>query len=746
LAIAGFSFGISTDKPIYTPNEDVLIGVNIKNLVDANRSGTLDVKILDLSGNIVSTVSSQVLTLSPNENNVLNYTWNTGQTFAGNYKVYCHFIEGGNVIAKADTLITILPVKTISSKVTTDKISYRANEMVTITSTVMSMSQNYIFENLTARIAISYQQSANSVYTETKTIPILTTGQLTELKTYWNTSTNPKGVYIVKLEVLEGLAVLSTSTATFEILSSSGTGEGLIGTIKASPNPVYQGKDETLTYTVTNKGNEDISNLKVKILIVDPDTQQVKQAFETVTDLLINTTATGNFISSTSNLMPKIYLAILQVSSAAMPEYKTLASTTFEVKPGIEITKTIPDVKNVLVWLNYPWQSGQDIPDRVLIEQALNGAGVNYHIVLDKKDFEAELRNPYYTDFVILGDHYPIEDHFSEELREQVYSGKGLISSMFNRQNLDAEVFGIKFNGYLSGKDYPIELLESEIATQGNLQSYGRALKIDALNTDKIIAWIVETTKKGTNRYPGIIRNEYGNGKVLFYAFDLGMSTPSYSQFATLLKNSLNYIHKPISNPEGLPYMPNQLIPVEIKIKSLGGAFDLRITETYPADLKIYDPSTGKWITYNPWVINIHLEPDETEAILYYALIPDKAGKYTLQTEAAYIEDGTYNLYQRLETDIVVEKGAVTMTGDIIDALNTLSVSGQEKAKVDNAITFIRNVRDRIITNATDIEQNIHDILKAIDSLLYVTSIDISEIRLKMDELLMVWETKWSLY
>jgi transcription termination factor NusB len=114
--------------------------------------------------------------------------------------------------------------------------------------------------------------------------------------------------------------------------------------------------------------------------------------------------------------------------------------------------------------------------------------------------------------------------------------------------------------------------------------------------------------------------------------------------------------------------------------------------------------------------------------------------------EAAYIEDGTYNLYQRLETDIVVEKGAVTMTGDIIDALNTLSVSGQEKAKVDNAITFIRNVRDRIITNATDIEQNIHDILKAIDSLLYVTSIDISEIRLKMDELLMIWETKWSLY
>lgn len=82
--------------------------------------------------------------------------------------------------------------------------------------------------------------------------------------------------------------------------------------------------------------------------------------------------------------------------------------------------------------------------DKTLIEQALNEAGVNYHIVLDKKDLEAEIRNPYYTDFMILGDHDQIEDHFSEELREQVYSGKGLISSMFNRQNLDEDIFRLK--------------------------------------------------------------------------------------------------------------------------------------------------------------------------------------------------------------------------------------------------------------------------------------------------------------
>jgi hypothetical protein len=567
-----------------------------------------------------------------------NFIWNTGSTPPGNYKVHVTLSEGQGFIAEDYAPFEILPDIRVDSKVSTDKIAYNANETVTITSNITSLSENTILENLTAKITISYHDQATNIYTETQTIPILTLGQLTELKTYWNTGQNPPGTYNISLKVSFAGHVISTSSASFQILDSYQTGDGLVGTISANPSLVEEGESLTLNYSVTNNGNTDIPLLMVKVLIVDPDTQIIKTEFSAQYALNKGETINEARSLSTLDFIPKTYLAILQAEVNG--NTRSLANTTFEVKPkpkpGIEITKTIPDVKNVLVWLNYPWQSGQDIPDRVLIEQALNEAGVNYHIVLDKKDFEAELRNPYYTDFMILGDHHPIEDHFSEELREQVYSGKGLISSMFNRQNLDAEVFGIKFNGYLSGKDYPIELLESEIATQGNLQSYGRALKIDALNTDKIIAWIVETTKKGTNRYPGIIRNEYGNGKVLFYAFDLGMSTPSYSQFATVLKNSLNYIHKPISNPEGLPYIPDQLIPVEIKIKSLGGAFDLRITETYPADLKIYDPSTGKWITDNLWVINIHLEPDETEAILYYALIPDKAGKYTLQRSSVY--------------------------------------------------------------------------------------------------------------
>jgi hypothetical protein len=61
---------------------------------------------------------------------------------------------------------------------------------------------------------------------------------------------------------------------------------------------------------------------------------------------------------------------------------------------------------------------------------------------------------------------------------------------------------------------------------------------------------------------------------------------------------------------------------------------------------------------------------------------------------------------------------------------------------VDNAIRNIQNVQNRVILTTTDIEQNIHDILKAIDFLLTVKSADITTVRLLIDELLMTWESR----
>jgi hypothetical protein len=329
--------GLAIDKTIYSAHEDVQITVNLHNLIHSSRTGTLEVKILDGNNNLVTTViAGQPVTLNPNEYKILSYTWNTGQIPFGSYKVSCRFGEGGNVVSSAEVPFIITPVKNISSRVAADKISYKANQVVTMTSTITSLSPNYIFSSLIARIDLMNSQGT-TLFSDTKTIPFLSQGQRVELKTYWNTSTNPRGTYTVRLEVFEEVLLLGTSTATFEILGSSQTSEGILGTITAQPKLLYQGNDETLSYSVTNTGNEDISDLTVKILIVNPDTQELMNTLESNISLPMGTTSTGNFTASSSTLPARTYLAILQASSPTMAQPKTLASAVFMVIQAITL-------------------------------------------------------------------------------------------------------------------------------------------------------------------------------------------------------------------------------------------------------------------------------------------------------------------------------------------------------------------------------------------------------------------------
>jgi hypothetical protein len=461
-----------------------------------------------------------------------------------------------------------------------------------------------------------------------------------------------------------------------------------------------------------------------------------------------------NFAFSTAPLDPHIYLAILQAVTATMPEPKTLASAAFEVKPGLQITKTIGDRVNLLVWVNdqcvrhFPTpgtKCGEPQPcvQVDLLERILNEVEVHSHIVYNRDDFETEMRNPLYTDFMILGDHEPLTDHHGDELREQVYSGKGLLSSLYLKhgqcfENEDDSVFGLTYRGHLPGFSHNITIPEGPLSNAVSFEAEGKAVRVDVNNPAQILGWI-----KG--KYPAIVKNQYGRGKTLFFAFDIGLTLDdeNFTILSTILKNSLFYIHTPADTDAFSPY---QFVPVMLTLKNLGGAFDLRISETYPEELKLYNPVTGQWIIDHPWVFDIRINSGETKTIVYDALTPDKLGTYTLQTEVGYLENGVYHYYQTLCQDIVVGEDTANMVGDILQKLNVLSVSKLDELRLNKAIFHIERVQNRKIKHIHDIEENIQDILKAIDSLLSITSTDISEVRLLIDAFLEVWEASWYFY
>jgi hypothetical protein len=181
------------------------------------------------------------------------------------------------------------------------------------------------------------------------------------------------------------------------------------------------------------------------------------------------------------------------------------------------------------------------------------------------------------------------------------------------------------------------------------------------------------------------------------------------------------------------------MVPIEVKIKSPGIAMDARIMETYPPEIKLFDPMTGRWIKDCPWVMDIHLEPGKTGAVFFYALAPDKAGVYILETAIGYLENGVYNFSQNLGIEVPVEKDSAQMLSDIVRALKSLTVSKKDKWELEDAIEHMERVQRRAGETGRDIQRNIDDIMEALDSLLSISSTDVSEIRLMMDTLLEVW-------
>jgi hypothetical protein len=323
-----------------------------------------------------------------------------------------------------------------------------------------------------------------------------------------------------------------------------------------------------------------------------------------------------------------------------------------------------------------------------------------------------------------------------------------LISSLYlKREGCDKEtdefLFGVEYEGHLSGDEHQVRFMDSPISEEMLLEAKGKTMRVGVDDLNRVVAWVEESEKHQCHhkpeKHPGVVLNQYGVGNTVFFAFDLGstLDDESYDQVSAILKNALAYVHKPLDTTSLRPY---QMVPIEVELKSLGSAMDIRITEkSFPIDLKLYDPIAGKWITDHPWVKEIHLGPDETKTIYFYALTPDQAGAYALETEVGFLDNGIYQFYQNLSTEIVVDRDSLMMVGDIIRALDSLSVSKKDRSELKDAIEHMEKIHRRGKVTEKDVEKNIDDLLEAIESLLSITSTDISEIRLMMDVLLEVW-------
>ena len=136
------------------------------------------------------------------------------------------------------------------------------------------------------------------------------------------------------------------------------------------------------------------------------------------------------------------------------------------VLPALETDKDIVLTSRVLVWIN------QELSESNLqhLTSILDESGVlMYAITNSQEEFIEALRTNLYNTYIILGNDKNLKCHVSssDELREHVFYGKGLITSHyyhFNDQGCcGSEVLGIKYKGKYSQEDLIINLIDSHV-------------------------------------------------------------------------------------------------------------------------------------------------------------------------------------------------------------------------------------------------------------------------------------------
>ncbi|MGA1840972.1 MAG: CARDB domain-containing protein [bacterium] len=590
----------------------------------------------------------------------------------------------------------------------------------------------------------------------------------------WTAATEDKGPHTISFRATDRAGNMSGPVCTDILIEFKSLLEKLTGSITAQLNPVYMGQEETFVFSITNGSRKPVIGLLATILVMDPNNQEIKIALEKTIDVPLEATVTDSFDMSTDNLLPQAYVAVLRIALAGEMDSKVLDSTIFEVKPSLEATKVIADPINLLIWVNNEYQRKDDQPgseflgfrgkdlsdaeqdhkwviereiDFDLLEGILTEAVSSYTFVYLQQDFEKELRNPYYTDMLILGDHRSPGQETSCELREKIHSGTGIISSLWYKDFIvlsdDCQrknsIFGIKFKGHLSLQDNEVKTMESPITGEGAFKTEGKVKKVEALEGTFVAGQIYGEKPKHVKDkgYPAIVLNEYGLGKTIYLAFDLGLTIDdsNYEQIAELLKNAIIYIHR---SEDKSVFHPYHLAPLELRIKSLWGSLDVQATETFPREINIYDPAAAEWITESPWIITMHLNPDETMTVPFYALTPDVPGSYVLDTEIGFMSNGAYVFFRDLDSEILIDTDTAILIADIVTRLNSFSLNQKEMKKIKQVVNFLDNIQERDILTKKDISRNIHDTLRSIDALNMIDGVDTIEIRLMIDKLLRI--------
>ncbi|MDO9309629.1 MAG: CARDB domain-containing protein, partial [Deltaproteobacteria bacterium] len=328
------SISSSTSSSQFGANQEASFEVTLMNS-GLPTSGTLKVMVEDSNGNLVQLITSQPQDLPYALNQKLAFTWNTGATYAGFYRLHVLVTDeiGTVTLAESATPFSILPDIKASGSITTDKQSYGPGETVVVNVSFNNSGVNHFIPQLKARLQI-VDSGNTQLFNEEKSFASLLPSMGGSFSAVWNTGSLPAGTYAAVMDLSAEDQLLDTKTTVFNILPQP----LLKGALTTDTATVLTGRSFTAGYTLSNHGNSTATGI-VRITLQDPDGQTIVTSTEQPVAIQVNGSMPGSVTFDTTGLTPRTYQVVLTFKSDAT--WQNIAMATIAVKDGLPPTISI---------------------------------------------------------------------------------------------------------------------------------------------------------------------------------------------------------------------------------------------------------------------------------------------------------------------------------------------------------------------------------------------------------------------
>ena len=277
-----------------------------------------------------------------------------------------------------------------------------------------------------------------------------------------------------------------------------------------------------------------------------------------------------------------------------------------------------------------------------------------------------------------------------------------------------------------------IQVLPGELTGGGGQMEL---LEKNRLILEKKSADVIVVGQTLEKKQPVITYRKYGNGHILVIAAPVGLAAykTGGEMIAQLLVNAVNLFSGDIYTISTL----TRVLPVEISLSNEGAEEkNLAVKEILPYGVEGYDYSPALEDTQEENEIkwNIKVAGSSTENISYWLKLPDQAGNYEVKTE---IYDGETKL-EEVSLNEEVSQTVLSRIMDTVVELEALEVSGHDANAIRRAKTCLENIRNRSVGSLADHLQNLHDAVQAVESIGSVTGLDVSVLRLKAGDIMVI--------